>query len=122
MMVLSPLDEELYESKAVEISYYKLFPYIMDDFLTRKDCEQMMKSTNLPVTTTVSTIVNTAVQVAVPAGTGTGVGAGNGEGAGQTTPVYIGTTPLGGSRILAKEKEALKEAGGVAIQATIGEI
>lgn len=83
----------------------------MEDFLTRRDCMEMMATSNLSVSTTVST----AVQVVVPAGTGTGVGTGKGN----CTPVYIGDAPRGGSQALAQQRKAEKESGGAATQATV---
>lgn len=115
MMVLSPIDDAQYDEAAVQISYCKLFPLIMEDFLTRKDSAEMMKSSNLPVSTSVQTIVATS----------TDSGTGKGTGSGQTTPAYTGTTPTAGTRVLAKEKEVIKNAGGkvtdAVLQTAIGE-
>lgn len=116
MMEMSSIDLEQYDLVATKITYYKLFPYIMDDFVTREDSKQMLKSSNLPVTTNVTTLVNTAVQVAIPAGTGTGMGKGTGSGTGRSSPIYNGSTPSAGSFAKKSEYKAKEEAGGVAVE------
>ena len=114
MMTFTPLDEEAYESAQVEIGYCKLFPLILRDFITRRDMEQILIPSNLPVNTTVNTIV------AATAPTGPVTGTGIGKGSGATTPVYNGNVPSAGSKILEGEKLAIKEAGGTAIESTLG--
>jgi hypothetical protein len=114
MAPLAELDEAAYEVAQVQIGYCKLFPLIMEDFLTREDAKIMMGASNLSV----SSIVNTAVQVVIPAGSGTGVGGFN------TTvqATYKGGMPQAPSHALAEEKRAIKNAGGTSIQKTIGEV
>lgn len=109
MMVFSPISEADYEESAIQITYCKLFPLMMEDFLTRKDSQSMMRSTNLPVTTTVNTVVTTS----------TDAGTGLGQGSGQAAPAYTGSTPTAATRLLAKEKEAIKNAGGIATEAVL---
>lgn len=116
MMQVSPIDLEQYDLVATKITYYKLFPYIMEDFITREDSKELMKSSNIPVTTRVTTLVNTAVQVAIPAGTGTGVGAGNGQGSGNATPIYNGSVPSPNSYKVKAQRKAQEEAGGATIE------
>lgn len=116
MMEISSVDLEQYDLVATKITYYKLFPYMMNDFITREDAKMILKSSNLPVSTNVSTVVNTAVQVALPAGTGTGAGAGNGSGTGRTSPIYVGSNPSPGSQALKARYKAAEEAGGETIE------
>jgi hypothetical protein len=58
-------------------------------------------------------------EVYQPAGDGTGAGSG------QAAPIYTGTTPTVGTRVLAKQKEVIKKAGGKVtdsiLQTAIGE-
>ena len=119
MMVFSPLDEEEYDSIARKMTYWKIFEYILEDFVSRKDAKEMMKSSNLPVSTTVSTTVNTVVAVSPPTGTGTGVGAGNGSGSGNTQPIYVGETATPGSVSLKEQHERELESGGVQIEGLV---
>jgi hypothetical protein len=119
MMVLSAIDDEAYEVAQVEISYCKLFPQLIEDFITRKDAAEMMKASNLPFTSTVSTNPGQAVQVAVPAGSGTTVSPGTGSGTGQVSPVYNGSSQTTATKLLAKQKEAIKDAGGQATKAVV---
>jgi len=93
MMIWSPMDEQVYDQKATGIIYGKLFPYIMEDFLTRLDSVSMMAINNLPVT------------VAIPAGTGSCV------------PIYSGIKPKGVSKSLAKTRETQRRKGGVDLEA-----
>ena len=111
-MTFSPIDDSLYESAAVQITYCKLFPLILKDFLTRDDAGEMMKSSNLPVSTDVVVTPGQAVSVAVPAGTGSTTSPGKGNGSGNTKPLYNGTYTLPADEVKAKEKEAIKNAGG----------
>jgi hypothetical protein len=111
MMAFSQLSDEQYDMAADLIVYGKLFPKILEDFITRKDAAMMMKSSNLPVNTNVTTLVNTAVQVAVPAGTGTGVGKGTGNGTGTASPIYTGEFPSPESQILKQKRILEKETG-----------
>jgi len=106
-MAITPVDLNAYDIAATKIAYCKLFDHIMADFLTRKDCIEMMNPSNLPVNTNVTT----AVQVNIVSGTGTGQGVGKG----QCTPTYLGETPKGGSQALSQQRKAEKEAGGKAV-------
>lgn len=110
MMVFSQLDDAMFDTVQTEIGYCKLFPHILKDFVTRLDCKEIMKSTNLPVTTSVTTAVVTT----------TDTGTGKGQGSGQTTPIYTGSTPSPASKVLEQEKEVIKNAGGSAAAAAIG--
>lgn len=111
MAPLQALDEGTYDTLATQISYCKLFPYILEDFLTRADCKEMMRSSNLPVSTQVNTIVTTSTDA------GTGIG----KGSGTASPAYAGQEPLAGSLRLKKEKEAIRRAGGVSSK-VIGQV
>jgi hypothetical protein len=117
MMVFSEIDlSQIDESDGV-IIYGKLFSKILEDFITREDAKQMMQTSNLPVTTSVDTLVNTAVQVVPASGTGTGIGKGTGTGKGNTSPIYNGSQPSAGSRLLEQRRKAEKERGYVEIKA-----
>ena len=115
MMVFSAINDEVFDKAQVIIGYCKLFPHIMRDFLTRSDCQEMMKSTNLPVSTTVQTVLAGGTPTGGPV-----TGTGQGKGSGTTTPRYVGQVPLAGSELLAKQKEAQKDAGGAATSAALG--
>ena len=58
MMVINPLNEELFDKMATEITYLKLFEHILNDFVSRPDMSDLLKPNNM------------VVQVAFPAGTG----------------------------------------------------
>lgn len=124
MMILTPLDDQIYEVAQKEIGYAKLFPYILEDFISRKDAKEMMNSSNLPVSTMVSTQVNTILAGA--AGPypllGTGIGSGNGSGNGQALPIYNGSFPTPASKAMEIQKEAIVNAGGNASSKAIGSI
>ena len=121
MMVMSPIDDSLYEEAQVEIGYCKLFPKILEDFITRKDAEKMMEASNLPFTSTVTTNPGQAVATTGTAAAQTGVTAapGTGTGLGQVSPIYNGSFKTPASEILAAEKEAIKDAGGKTTKAVL---
>lgn len=119
MMVLSQIDDSLYEEVQVQIGYCKLFPLIVKDFVTRLDASKMMESSNLPFTSKVITNPGQAVQVAVPAGTGSTASAGTGSGAGTVKPIYDGSYEIPQDKVLAKQKEAIKNAGGQTTKAIL---
>lgn len=111
-MTFSPIDDSVYDSAAIQITYCKLFSLILKDFVTRNDAGEMMKSSNLPVSTDVIVNPGQGVSVAVPAGTGNTVSPGKGHGSGNTKPIYDGTYVLPADEVKSKEKEAIKNAGG----------
>jgi len=115
MMVIDEINQEAYDTYQVEIGYYKLFPLLLGDFVTRKDAKQMMLPSNLPVQTSVTVNPGQAVQVAVPAGTGSTTSPAAGNGQGTVQPTYNGSTPHAESQVLKAEIEAKKRAGGVAV-------
>jgi len=121
MMVFSPLDEAAYDEVQVQIGYCKLFPLILEDFITRKDAARMMKANNLPFTSTVTTNPGQAVATAgsPTAQTGATVSPGTGTGVGQVSPIYDGSFKTSEDIILAKQKEAIKDAGGKATKAVL---
>ena len=122
MLAFSPLNEEAYDVAATRITYLKLFQHILEDFITREDAKQILKSSNLPVSTTVQTTVNTVLAgTAGPAPiSGTGAGAGNGSGSGTTSPIYVGDIPGPGSQALKAKLQAEREGSGAAITASLG--
>ena len=74
----------------------------------------MMKPSNLPVSTDVITNPGQKVDVAggPAAQTGATTSPGKGSGSGNTKPIYNGTYTLPADEVKAKEKEAIKNAGG----------
>lgn len=112
-MVFNPINMELYDKVQVEMGYCKLFPHIVQDFVTRKDMLQILAPTNLPVNTGVNTIV------AGQAGQYTVVATGTGSGTGTVSPVYKGSTLSPASTALQKQKEVALKAGGTIIKGTI---
>jgi hypothetical protein len=109
MMLVSPIDQNAYDTMATAIAYYKIFPYIVADFLTREDAKEMMMPTNLPV----NAIVTSTVQVVVPAGTGTGVGPVNT----QVQPAYNGSYKKPGTISLENQIKAKKTSGTAGVTA-----
>lgn len=118
MMVIDSIDQEAYETFQVEIGYYKLFPLIMEDFVTRKDAKQMMLPSNLVVNTQLNVMPGQAVATAggPTAQTGSTVSPGQGTGTGTVQPTYDGSFPHGETQALKVQIKAKKEAGGVAVQ------
>jgi len=45
--LISPLNEKLYDELATKITYYKLFPLILEDFLARSDAKIALTAPNL---------------------------------------------------------------------------
>lgn len=116
MMILSPIDDQVYEAAQKEIGYAKLFPYILADFVTRKDVAQMMQPTNLPVNTNVNTVLaGTAGPTPL---TGTGIG----KGTGVTSAVYTCQNPAPASVALKAVKESIVSSGGIATSAALGSV
>lgn len=109
-MVFSKIDESAYDEAQVVISYCKLFPFIVEDFLSRLDCNQMMIPTNLIAQVDAGQLVATAGSPT--AQTGSTVSPGQGR----VNPLYRGDFQKSGTKALAKQKKALKEAGGIATQ------
>jgi hypothetical protein len=119
MMTFSPINDQVYDTSATQITYCKLFPLMLEDFVTRIDAKQMMDVGNLPVTTSVVVKPGQAVQVAYPAGTGSTVSPASVDCTGNTKPIYNGSTKLPGDEALAKQKQAIKNAGGQATQGVL---
>ena len=115
MMVISGLNMEAYEEFMIEVSYAKLVPFIMKDFISRTDAKQMMSSSNLIVNTDVLTLP-TACQVAFPAGTGI-TAPGKGNGVGKVTAIYTGTQKLPQDELLLTKAKAIVVGGGAASDA-----
>jgi len=119
MMIFNPIDDQVYDESATLIIYCKLFKHILDDFITRDDAIEMMKSSNLPVNTNVVVNAGQGVSVAVLAGTGSTVSPGKGTGTGNAQPIYDGRNKLPADEAKAKEKDAIKDAGGQATDAVL---
>lgn len=117
MMVIDSINLDAYDTYQVEIGYYKLFPLIMEDFVTRKDAKQMMLPSNLPVNTTVNVMPGQAVTTAggPTAQSGSTISPGSGTGSGTAQPAYDGSFPHAETQLLKQEIKAKKEAGGVAV-------
>jgi hypothetical protein len=121
MMVFSPIDEAAFDKAQVQIGYCKLFKHILEDFITRKDAAKMMTASNLPFTSTVKTSPGQAVTTTGSAAAQAGFTSapGEGSGIGQVTPVYDGSYKLPEDKILEREKEAIKNAGGATTKAVL---
>ena len=116
MMILNPIDNEVYEVAQKEIGYAKLFPYILEDFVTRKDIAKMMQPANLTVNTAVQTILAGA------AGTFALVGTGQGTGTGLVNTLYKCQTPAPDSIAMKATKKIIVDSGGKAAAAAIGSL
>lgn len=112
MMVMSPIDESAYDEAATQITYCKLFPLIIEDFVTRMDAKQMMMPSNLPFKSDVVVIPGQVVQVVPSSGTGATSAPGKGTGAGTVKPIYNGSTKHPSNGPLVAQKKVIKDAGG----------
>ena len=114
MLVLSAIDERAYDIAQVQIGYCKLFPLIVQDFITRQDLMKILTPDNLPVTVN----PGQGVSVVVPAGTGSTVSPGTGI----VSPIYTGQTLSPGSVALSRQKEVIKNSGGATVSSLLGEL
>lgn len=114
MMVFTPLNEEVFDKSQVEMGYCKMFKHILEDFVTRKDAVEMMKSNNLPTNTKVS------VPVSGQAGAMRVNGTAEGNASGVVIPVYNGEKPTAASTAMQFEKEMRRRAGGLAMKTSKG--
>jgi len=112
MMQFSKVPDDAYEEAANQIIYCKLFPLLLKDFVTRRDAEQLMLPSNLPVNTQVTVIPGQGVQVAFPAGTGSTATPGQGKGTGTVSPPFNASVPHPNNQALSTEKELIKNGGG----------
>lgn len=119
MLEFSQIDDSAYDEAQTKIAYCKLFPLMLEDFVTRLDSAAMLSPSNLPFVSTVTVNPGQAVQVAVPAGTGSSVSPGTGAGTGQVTPVFNGKNPHPSTNALKAQKEAIEKAGGAATDAVL---
>lgn len=87
------MSEEQYDISATNITYGKLIEKLIEDFVTRKEMDFIMSSSNLPVNTNVQTLP-VPVQVTPANGTGATTAPATGTGTGQTAPVQTGGTVL----------------------------
>jgi hypothetical protein len=110
-----PLNQETYDEAATFITFAKLFPYILEYFVSREDAKQMMLTSNLSVSTTVTVNPGQAVSAPPPTGVGSTVSPGTGSGVGQVTPSYDGSYAHAASEPVKVKVKAKKEAGGMAV-------
>lgn len=115
-MVFEAMNEEAYDISATYITYAKIFPHILDHFLTRKDAAQMMKPNNLPVNTTVTVNPGQNVTVVLATGAGATTAPGSGTGSGTVQVSYDGSYAHADSQVLKTEVKTRKEAGGGAVK------
>lgn len=108
-MAFEPINEEIYDTAATFIAYAKIFPHIMDDFITRDDAKEMMAKSNIPIT------VNAGQAVATAGGPAAQTGTTVSSGSGLAQPIYDGSIPSPGTKILEQAIKARKEAGGAAV-------
>jgi len=109
MMALE-LNDQLYETSASYITYAKIFPHIMADFLTREDAKFMVASSNVVVTVNAGQAVATTGSPVAQAGSTVS------PGTGLSTFVYKGEVATAGTKVLEVSVKARKEAGGLAIE------
>jgi hypothetical protein len=98
MLTFSPLDPKVYLEAATNMTYYRLFPLMMEDFITRADMQELLIATNLIVNGTAGPFPVVAT----------------------VQPIQNGSAPGIGSQGLKASKEAKKQAGGAAINASLG--
>lgn len=119
MLEFSQIDDSAYDEAATQITYCKLFPLMIEDFISRLDAKQMMLPSNLPFRSAVTVNPGQAVQVIVPAGTGSSISPGTGTGTGQVTPPFDGSMKHPTNNALIAQKKAIKDAGGNATDAVL---
>jgi hypothetical protein len=100
MLVFTPLDPKVYLEAATNMTYYRLFPLILEDFVTRADMKELLVATNLIVS---------GMAGSIPV-------------SGTVQPIQNGSTPGAGSQALKGAKEAKKQGGGAAINVALGEL
>jgi len=108
-MMAFELNDQLYETSASYITYAKIFPHIMADFLTREDAKFMVASSNVVVTVNPGQAVTTTGSPAAQAGSTVSPGT--------ATSIfgYKGEVASAGTKILEVSVKTRKEAGGLAI-------
>jgi hypothetical protein len=116
MMTYAPIDEAAYEKAAIEISYAKMFPLMVEDFLTRHDCKEMMAESNLIVTVQAGQAVTTTGSPSAQSGSTVS------PGQGQVKASYKGGNKRGGTVAEEQEKKAIVEGGGIATGSALGEL
>ena len=111
MMAVTPIDQAAFDQSATGTTYCKLFPYIIEHFLTREDAKMAIKSNNLLV----SVVATGNSNVTGAAGAMSGV---------TITPVntqvvvtYDGSYKTPGTTVLAQQIKAKKVAGDVTVTA-----
>jgi hypothetical protein len=110
MMVVNAIDETAYDNMATAITYYKIFPYLEKDFLTREDAKFFAIPSNLPV----SAVVNSIVTVVLPAGPVNGVATGTFSTV--VNPGYKCDSISPGTLVLEQEVKAKKLAGSSGVE------
>jgi hypothetical protein len=121
-MMVAGLDLEQYDTTGGTIIYGKLFPKLLKDFLTREDAKEMMKSSNLQVTTNVRVNPGQAVSAPPPSGAGSTTSPGTGSGSGQVRAIYKGEQAMPASKILEQRRKLEKELGTETIDTEISAI
>lgn len=96
-MMVSGMSSEDYEAAANPIVYGKLIDKLVEDFITRKDAEQMMLSSNLQVMTVVSGVAG-----AIPV---------SGTGQGTVLASFTGSTPCPAANIVKAKRKLEKDLG-----------
>ena len=109
-----PLDQEAFDKAATYVTFAKVFPHILELFVSRADAKEMMKSDNLNVT------VNPGQVVSTSGGPTSQVGSTVSPGMGKVLAVYNGGQSHPASKIVEQEVEAKKNAGGTAIEGSLG--
>jgi hypothetical protein len=99
MLVFTPLDPKIYLQAATNMTYWRLFPLILQDFITRADMQELMLPTNLLVTGSAGPAPITG---------------------GMVQAIQKGSSPGAGSQTLKASVEAKKQFGGAAINESLG--
>jgi hypothetical protein len=111
MMVVTPIDQQAFDDTATGTTYCKLFPYMIEHFLTREDAKIAIKSNNLIVSVTATG--NTNVMGAAGAMSGVTITPVNT----QVAVIYDGIYKVPGTTVLAQQIKAKKLAGDVGVGA-----
>lgn len=111
------LNDEVYEEQGIKILYYKLFPLLIEDFLTRSDAKEIMKSSNLITT------VNPGIPVATAGSPTAQTGATTAIGKAEVRAIYKGEFPLANTKKDEKIYEAKRRTGNAVIsEASLGNL
>lgn len=124
MNLLSSMSEESYDIAGNNILYGKLIDRLVEDFLTREDAKEMMKSSNLLVSTSLDVSAGIPTQVATGSGPATGAttAPGTGKGTGKVNASYKGAEKTPGTLLMVGKRKAEKMTGQAQTEGVTGAI